>query len=132
MSQPLSPSEYPALLKRAYVSLDKLQARIDELERGRTEPVAVVGMACRFPGRATTPEAFWQLLRGGGDGIREVPRDRWNIEDFYDPDPETPGKMYSRHGGFLEDVAGFDSDFFGISPREAAGMDPQQRLLLEV
>jgi len=132
MSQPLSPSEYPALLKRAYVSLDKLQARIDELERGRTEPVAVVGMACRFPGRTTTPEAFWQLLRGGGDGIREVPRDRWNIEEFYDPDPDAAGKMYSRHGGFLEDVAGFDAEFFGISPREAAGMDPQQRLLLEV
>ncbi|WP_434380751.1 SDR family NAD(P)-dependent oxidoreductase [Melittangium boletus] len=96
------------------------------------EPIAIVGMACRLPGGVESPEAFWRLLRDGTDAISEIPRDRWAVEDWYDPDPATPGKMAVRQGGFLRDVAGFDPGFFGISPREAESMDPQQRLMLEV
>ncbi len=98
---------------------------------GRTdEPIAIVSMACRFPG-AADPEAFWELLSGGVDAIREVPEDRFDIDEFYDPDPETPGKMYSRFGGYLDQIDEFDPEFFGISPREAVWIDPQQRLVLE-
>jgi len=99
---------------------------------GPAEPIAVIGFACRFPGEADTPEAFWNLLRRGVDTIREVPPDRWDIEAYYDADPDAPGKMYIRHGGFVENVEQFDASFFGISRREAVSMDPQQRLLLEV
>ncbi|MGH3847232.1 MAG: polyketide synthase, partial [Pseudonocardiaceae bacterium] len=96
------------------------------------EPVAVVGIGCRFPGDVVGPESFWRLLVNGVDAISEVPADRWDAEAFYDPDPLTPGRMTSKWGGFVSDVAGFDADFFGITPREAAAMDPQQRMLLEV
>jgi acyl transferase domain-containing protein len=95
------------------------------------EPIAVIGLACRFPGGAANAEDYWHILRGGVDAITEVPSDRWNISDFYDPNPETPGKMYSRWGGFLDSIDLFDAAYFGISPREAAVLDPQQRLLLE-
>ena len=95
------------------------------------EPIAIVSVACRFPG-APDPEAFWQLLSGGVDAIREVPGDRFDIDEFYDPDPETPGKIYSRFGGYLDSIDGFDPEFFGISPREALWIDPQQRLMLEI
>ena len=94
------------------------------------EPIAIVAVACRFPG-APDPEAFWEVLSGGVDAIREVPDDRFDIDEFYDPDPETPGKIYSRFGGFLDGIDGFDPEFFGISPREAVWIDPQQRLMLE-
>ena len=94
------------------------------------EPIAIVGVSCRFPG-APDPEAFWEVLSGGVDAIREVPEDRFDIDEFYDPDPETPGKIYSRFGGFLDEIDGFDPEFFGISPREAVWIDPQQRLMLE-
>jgi amino acid adenylation domain-containing protein len=96
------------------------------------EAVAIIGMGCRFPGGADSPEAFWRLLRAGVDAITEVPPERWKIDDYYDPDPEKPGKMYCRHGGFLRDIDKFDAKFFRISPREAASMDPQQRIALEV
>ena len=95
------------------------------------EPIAITGMACRFPGGATTPEAFWQLLSNGLTAITEIPTDRFDIDAYYDPTPATPGKVMSRWGGFLDHIDQFDARFFGISPREADVMDPQQRLLLE-
>lgn len=95
------------------------------------EPIAIVGIGCRFPG-ADGPAAFWQLLAGGVDATSEVPADRWDADAFYDPDPSVPGTAVTRRGGFLRRVDEFDHRFFGISPREAAQLDPQQRLLLEV
>ncbi len=97
------------------------------------EPIAIIGLGCRLPGGANNPEAFWRLLRNGVDAITEVPPDRWNVDDFYDPDPDAPRKMYTRYGGFLDiAVDQFDAQFFRIAPREAMSLDPQQRLLLEV
>jgi thioester reductase-like protein len=95
------------------------------------EPIAIIGIGCRFPG-AKDPESFWQLLRNGVDAITEVPKERWDLDTFYDPEPGTPGKMNTRWGGFLEQVDQFEPSFFGISPREVERMDPQQRLVLEV
>ncbi|WP_031486281.1 type I polyketide synthase [Streptomyces bicolor] len=97
----------------------------------QNDDVAIISMACRFPGGANSPEALWRLLAAGEDAITEVPAGRWETQGLYDPDPEATGKAYSLHGGYLSGIDRFDAGFFGISPREAAAMDPQQRLLLQ-
>lgn len=118
-------------LKRALLAVEEMQDRLAQIERARREPLAIIGMGCRFPG-APDPDAFWQLLERGGDAIGEVPESRWSLSDYFSSDVDAPGKMMTRWGGFLDQVDRFDPEFFGISPREAALMDPQQRLLLEV
>ncbi len=102
-----------------------------DLGREKREPIAIIGMGCRFPG-ADGPEAFWNLLVNGVDAVTEVPEERWSLRRFYSADPSSPGKVSTRWGGFLRDVDRFDADFFGIAPREAMAMDPQQRIILEV
>ncbi len=113
------------------LALDQ-QEQIEMAKRREREPIAIIGIGCRFPGGADSPQAFWELLRDGRDAIGEVPSDRWDIDALFDPDPDAPARMSVRAGGFLDDVSGFDAAFFGIAPREALTMDPQQRLLLEV
>ncbi len=119
-------------LQNAVFLVKQAQARLAACEYAQSEPIAVVGLGCRFPGNADGPEAFWRLLSQGADAVREVPPERWNIDDYYDADIAAPGKMNTRCGGFLDRVAEFDAEFFGISPREAIRVDPQHRLLLEV
>jgi acyl transferase domain-containing protein len=120
-------------LQRAVYALKETRSKLDAIQRQQTEPIAIVGMGCRFPGGANNPELFWQILKQGVDTIQEVPPERWNADDYYDSNPETPGKMYTRQGGFLDvGVDAFDAEFFGLAPREVVNMDPQQRLLLEV
>ncbi|HET8659850.1 MAG TPA: type I polyketide synthase [Micromonosporaceae bacterium] len=119
-------------LKRALVAIETLQARLAEVERARTEPVAVIGAGCRLPGGANSPDELWQRLRDGVDLVSEVPADRWDVDAYCDPEQSTPGTMSTRYGGFLDQVDHFDPAFFGLSLGEASSMDPQQRLLLEV
>ncbi|WP_088634398.1 type I polyketide synthase [Phaeobacter sp. 22II1-1F12B] len=131
MSDKPSP-DYHGLLQRSVLTIQRLEEEISQLKAGKSEPIAIVGIGCRFPGSANTPEALWELLSEGRDVVTEVPPHRWEIESIYDPDPDTAGKTYARWGAFLDDVEGFDPAFFGITPREAVSLDPQQRLLLEV
>jgi len=128
--------EFPTIEALARGLADSSSASQPATEASRVreanaEAIAIIGIGCRFPG-AEDARAFWNLLRNGVDAIREVPAERFNLDDFFDPDPVAPGKMVTRWGGFIEHVDQFDAHFFGISPREAARMDPQQRLLLEL
>ena len=97
----------------------------------RVTPVAVIGMACRLPGGIDSPDQLWEALLRGDDLVTEIPPDRWDADEYYDPEPGVPGRSVSRWGAFMDDVAGFDAEFFGINEREATAIDPQHRLLLE-
>lgn len=127
----------PESPEKAADTIERLERRVAELEgmgdtTARQVAVAVVGMGCRYPGGADTPEAFWELLESGRDVLGDIPASRWDVDAYYDPEVSIPGKMYVRQGHFLDPIDRFDPQFFGLSPREAESLDPQQRLVLEV
>jgi acyl transferase domain-containing protein len=130
MSHGPEPDEPLSPLKRAILELRTLRAKLAEMDYRQKEPIAIVGIGLRLPGGARDEPSLWQLLANGVDTISEIPSDRWDLDAYYDPDPDKPGKMHTRHGAFLGDVDRFDSEFFGVSPREAISMDPQHRLLM--
>lgn len=129
-SEPKSTAELTSL-QRAALTIKELKSKLEASRQVQPEPVAVVGMACRFPG-APDLDRFWELLKNGVDAVTEVPRERWDLEQWFDPNPNAPGKINTRYGGFIEGVEYFDAAFFSIPPREANRMDPGQRILLEL
>lgn len=130
MHSPSQP-EKTSQLQRALAAVEKMQAKLHQVAAAKHEPIAIVGLGCRLPSGIHSPEAFWEFLCAGGDAICEIPESRWDWKRYFDEDRQAAGKMYVKHGGFLDTLYDFDCDFFGISPKEAARMDPQQRLILE-
>lgn len=128
----IEPDDRRAVLKHALRALDELQSRLAAAESARRSPIAVVGIGCRYPGGASTPESYWRLLCDRVDAVTDVPADRWDVNAWYDADRAVPGRTATRWGAFLPKIDQFDAQFFGIASREAAMLDPQQRLLLEV
>jgi acyl transferase domain-containing protein len=126
------PPEGPGSSRRVLAALQEARARLEAAKRVIREPIAVVGIGCRFPGGADGPGAFWRVLRDGVDAVREIPPDRYDVNAYYDARPGVPGRTYVRAGAYLDGIDRFDAPFFNISPREAVSLDPQQRLLLEV
>jgi polyketide synthase 12/polyene macrolide polyketide synthase/epothilone polyketide synthase D len=120
------------LLSEALALEEKQVVSVVKSHRSNDEPIAIVGMSCRFPGGANSLDEYWRVLSSGIDTITEIPKARFNIDDYYDPDPDIPEKIYPRGGGFIDNVDLFDAKFFGIAPGEALALDPQQRLLLEL
>lgn len=127
-----APQDSSELLKRALAAIDQLQDKLARVEASQHEPIAIIGVGCRFPGGANDREGLWNLLVDGTDAVTEVPLDRWDVSKIFDPDPDAIGKTYTKWGAFLDGIDQFDPAFFGITPREAANLDPQQRLLLEM
>ena len=122
----------PSPEMQALVALRKMRARLETLERRRSEPLAIIGIGCRIPGGVTNPEDYWDLLENGRHAVRKVPPERWDPDKYFDPDPKAPGKTYTCWGGFIDGIDQFDAPFFGIAATEARRMSPPQRLFLEV
>src|SRR5450755_2267004 len=131
MTSPDETQASASTLRRAYLTIERMQHQLEEYERSRAEPIAIVGLGCRFAGGVVDAETYWKVLGSGTDAIGDLPADRWDVDAFYAQQPR-PGKMTIRSGGFLDRIDEFDHEFFGISRREAVAMDPQQRLALEV
>jgi acyl transferase domain-containing protein len=132
MSAPTDTNEELSPIKQALLEIRRLREKLARYEGSPSVEIAIVGMGCRFPGDINDPDTLWSRLEQGFDAIEEIPKDRWDIDAHYDPDPSVPGKMSTRWGGFLRGIDQFDPEFFDVSAREAASLDPQQRLLMEV
>lgn len=121
------------IIKKALIEIRELKSRLNKFQNQKAEPIAIIGMGCRFPGGAETLDSYWNLLHQAVDAVTHVPKDRWDKDDIYDPDSDTKGKINNKFGGFLKsNIYDFDPHFFNISPQESIQIDPQQRLLLEV
>ena len=123
-------SDNTSVVKRAFLEIERLENELRALKDN--EPIAIIGMGCKFPGSSNSPEQFWELLKNGKCAITDIPQERWDIEKFFDKDPNAKGKSYVKKGAFIDDVDLFDAAFWGMSPMEAEALDPQQRVLLEV